>query len=93
MIIDEKIENIYMLNEEFETFYREYNKEKINHQHTFQALQTLENKVIQEREERELKEKEEKEKDDKKNEENKEENKKEENKNENKEEIKENKKE
>ena len=96
MIIDEKIENIYMLNEEFETFYREYNKEKINHQHTFQALQTLENKVIQEREERELKEKEEKEekeKEDKKNEENKEENKKEENKNENKEEIKENKKE
>ena len=98
MIIDEKIENIYMLNEEFETFYREYNKEKINHQHTFQALQTLENKFIQEKEERELKEKEEKEKeekekDDKKNEENKEENKKEENKNENKEEIKENKKE
>ena len=53
MIIDEKIENIYMLNEEFETFYREYNKEKINHQHTFQALQTLENKFIQEKEERE----------------------------------------
>ena len=94
MIIDEKIENIYMLNEEFETFYREYNKEKINHQHTFQALQTLENKVIQEKEERELKEKEEKEKEEKKNEENKnEENKNEENKNENKEEIKENKKE
>ena len=94
MIIDEKIENIYMLNEEFETFYREYNKEKINHQHTFQALQTLENKFIQEKEERELKEKEEKEKEEKKNEENKnEENKNEENKNENKEEIKENKKE
>ena len=98
MIIDEKIENIYMLNEEFETFYREYNKEKINHQHTFQALQTLENKFIQEKEERELKEKEEKEKEekekeDKKNEENKEEKKNEENKNENKEEIKENKKE
>ncbi len=98
MIIDEKIENIYMLNEEFETFYRQYNKEKINHQHTFQALQTLENKVIQEKEERELKEKEEKEKEekekeDKKNEENKEEKKNEENKNENKEEIKENKKE
>ena len=92
MIIEEKIESIVMMNEELEYFMREYNKEKVNHKHTFQALQTLENRVTKEKEEREQKEKkeeeerkkkeEEKKEEDKKVEDKKEEEKKEENKNE-----------
>ena len=46
-----------MMNEELEYFMREYNKEKVNHKHTFQALQTLENRVAKDKEEREQKEK------------------------------------
>ena len=61
MIIEEKIESIVMMNEELEFYIREYNKEKINHKHTFQALQTLENKIAVEREEIEKKEKKEEE--------------------------------
>ena len=71
MIIEEKIESIVMMNEELEYFMREYNKEKVNHKHTFQALQTLENRVTKEKEEREQKEKKEEEERKKKQEENK----------------------
>ena len=71
MIIEEKIESIVMMNEELEFFMREYNKERINHKHTFQALQTLENRVVKEREEREEKEKKEEEERKKKEEEDK----------------------
>ena len=49
----EKNERIRMMNEELEYFMREYNKEKVNHKHTFQALQTLENRVAKDKEERE----------------------------------------
>ena len=45
MIIDEKNENILMLNEELEWFRREYDKEKFNHKNTQIALQILENRI------------------------------------------------
>lgn len=46
MIINEKNENIYMLNEELEWYIREYQKEKFHHNNTKTALQILENRIF-----------------------------------------------
>ena len=46
MIINEKSENILMLNEELEWYIREYQKEKFNHNNTKTALQILENRIF-----------------------------------------------
>ena len=46
MIINEKNENILMLNEELEWYIREYQKEKFNHNNTKTALQILENRIF-----------------------------------------------
>ena len=46
MIVNEKTENILMLNEELEWFIREYHKEKFNHNNTKAALQILENRLF-----------------------------------------------
>ena len=46
MIINEKNENICMLNEELEWYIREYQKEKYNHNNTKTALQILENRIF-----------------------------------------------
>ena len=53
MVIDEKNENIKMMNEELEWFVREYNKEKFNHKNTQNALRTLENRIFRDEEEKE----------------------------------------
>ena len=46
MIINERNENICMLNEELEWYIREYQKEKFNHNNTKTALQILENRIF-----------------------------------------------
>ena len=46
MIINEKNENILMLNEELEWYIREYQKEKFTHNNTKTALQILENRIF-----------------------------------------------
>ena len=46
MIVNEKNENILMLNEELEWYLREYQKEKFNHNNTKAALQILENRLF-----------------------------------------------
>ena len=46
MIVNEKNENILMVNEELEWFIREYQKEKFNHSNTKVALQILENRIF-----------------------------------------------
>ena len=46
MIVNEKIENIRMLNEELEWYIREYEKEKFNHNNTKTALQILEKRIF-----------------------------------------------
>ena len=46
MIINEKNENICILNEELEWYIREYQKEKFNHNNTKTALQILENRIF-----------------------------------------------
>ena len=46
MIVNEKNENILMLNEELEWYIREYQKEKFNHNNTKTALQILENRIF-----------------------------------------------
>ena len=53
MVIDEKNENIKMMNEELEWFVREYNKEKFNHKNTQNALRTLESRIFKDEEEKE----------------------------------------
>ena len=68
MIINERGENIIMLNEEMENYYNEFVKEKINHGNTLLSLQNLETRFIKEKELRENIEKKCKEKDDKINE-------------------------
>ena len=46
MIVNEKIENIRMLNEELEWYIREYEKEKFIHNNTKTALQILEKRIF-----------------------------------------------
>ena len=46
MIVNEKNENICMLNEELEWYIREYTKEKFNHNNTKNALQILEKRIF-----------------------------------------------
>jgi len=46
MIVNEKNENILMINEELEWFRREYDKEKFNHNNTKVALQILESRIF-----------------------------------------------
>ena len=53
MVIDEKNENIRMINEELEWFTREYDKERFNHKNTQNALRTLENRIFRDEEEKE----------------------------------------
>ena len=53
MVIDEKNENIKMMNEELEWFVREYDKEKFNHKNTQNALRTLESRIFKDEEEKE----------------------------------------
>ena len=50
MIVNEKSENILMLNEELEWFIREYQNEKFNHNNTKTALQILENRIFKDEE-------------------------------------------
>lgn len=46
MIVNEKNENILMINEELEWFRREYDKERSNHNNTKVALQILESRIF-----------------------------------------------
>jgi hypothetical protein len=46
MIVNEKNENILMINEELEWFRREYDKERFNHNNTKVALQILESRIF-----------------------------------------------
>ena len=46
MIVNEKNENICMLNEELEWYIREYTKEKFNHNNSKTALQILEKRIF-----------------------------------------------
>ena len=48
IIIDEKNENLMMMNEELEYYIREYNKEKYNHINTLAVLRSLENRIYNE---------------------------------------------
>ena len=50
MIVNEKNENILMINEELEWFRREYDKERFNHNNTKVALQILESRIFKEEE-------------------------------------------
>ena len=47
--IEEKNENLMMMNEELEYYIREYNKEKYNHSNTIAALRSLENRIYNEK--------------------------------------------
>ena len=47
-IINEKNENIMMINEELEHYIREYDKEKYNYQNTLNSLRSLENRIYNE---------------------------------------------
>ena len=61
IIIDEKNENLMMMNEELEYYIREYYKEKYNHNNTIAVLRSLENRIYnEEKEKKEKKEKNEK---------------------------------
>ena len=47
-VINEKNENIMMINEELEHYIREYDKEKYNYQNTLNSLRSLENRIYNE---------------------------------------------
>ena len=47
--IEEKNENLMMMNEELEYYIREYNKEKYNHLNTIAVLRSLENRIYNEK--------------------------------------------
>ena len=57
MVLNEKNENIKMMNEELEHYIREYTKEKSNHQNSLNSLRALENRIYNQvkQEEREKK--------------------------------------
>ena len=48
IIVEEKNENLMMMNEELEYYMREYNKEKYNHINTIAVLRSLENRIYNE---------------------------------------------
>ena len=48
IIVEEKNENLMMMNEELEYYIREYNKEKYNHINTIAVLRSLENRIYNE---------------------------------------------
>ena len=52
IIIEEKNENLLMMNEELDHYIREYYKEKYNHNNTISVLRSLENRIYNEEKER-----------------------------------------
>lgn len=52
IIIDEKNENLKMMNEELEHYIREYTRERYNHNNTLAVLRSLENRIYNEEKEK-----------------------------------------